>query len=146
MPATFEKNGLKFLYPESWSLTEFSEAAEFHEVSLESPEGSIWSVSVFPPEAQPQQLIDSCLEALKDQYEDLEAVEFAGEYNGVAAIGFDADFYCLDFLVTAQTRTVKHSGKTLSFFCQAESREFEKSLDVFNAITMSLMNNELQQG
>ena len=142
MTATFEKNGLRFLYPESWKLAEFSEAKEFHEVSLESPDGSIWSVSVFPGEAQQQQLVESCLEALKEQYDDLEAIGFDGEFNGYPATGFDADFYCLDFLVTAQTRTLKHNGKTFSFFCQAESREFEKNQDVFDAITLSLMSNE----
>ena len=142
MTATFEKNGLRFLYPDSWTLAEYSDADEFHEVSLESPEGSIWSVSVFPAEAQPKQLIQSCLEALQDQYDDLEASEFEGEFNGFEASGFDADFYCLDFLVAAQSRTLQHNGKTFSFFCQAESREFEKNLDVFNAITMSLMKHE----
>lgn len=142
MTATFEKHGLRFLYPESWRLAEFSEAEGFHEVSLESPEGSIWSVSVFPAEAQPQQLVESCLQALKQQYNDLEASDFEGEYNGFQATGFDADFYCLDFLVTAQTRTLQHNGKTFSFFCQAESRDFEKNRDVFNAITLSLMNNQ----
>ena len=146
MTATFEKNGLRFLYPDSWTLTEYSEAKEFHEVSLESPEGSIWSVSVFPADTRPKQLIQSCLEALQDQYDDLESSDFEGDYNGFKASGFDADFYCLDFLVTAQSRTLKHNGKTFSFFCQAESREFEKNQDVFDAITMSLMNHESMDG
>lgn len=144
MTSTFEKNGIRFQYPESWSLSEFGDAEDFQEVSLESPEGSIWSVSVFPGNASVGQVIETCLEALKEQYDDLESFDFSGDYNGFAATGFDADFYCLDFLVTAQTRTVKHNGKVFSFFCQAESREFEKNKDVFNALTLSLMKNESQ--
>lgn len=144
MTTTFEKNGIRFLYPETWSLTEFGDAEEFQEISLESPEGSIWSVSVFSGDASAEQVIQSCLEALKDQYDDLESFEFSGDYNGFDATGFDADFYCLDFLVTAQTRTLNHGGKIYSFFCQAESREFEKNKDVFNALTLSLLKNEIE--
>ena len=140
MTATFEKNGISFLYPESWSVSEYSDAEDFREVSLESPEGSIWSVSIFPTDAAPTELSESCRVALQDQYEDFEFSEFSGEYCGFAAVGFDADFYCLDFLVTAQNRAFQQLDKTYSVFCQAESREFERNRDVFNAITMSMLS------
>jgi len=141
MTATFERNGLRFVYPESWKLTEFSETEEFYEVSLESPDGSIWSVSVFPGETSHRQLIDSCVEGLRAQYDDLEVTHFEGEFMGNSSTGFDADFYCLDFLITAHARVVKLDGQTLSFFFQAENREFEKLLVVFNAISFSLMRS-----
>ena len=128
------------MYPESWKLSEYGEAEEFHEISLESPDGSIWSVSIFRDEMPAEELIQSCLAALQEQYSDLESTPFSGDFHGYAASGFDADFYCLDFLVTAQGRTLNFNGKTFSFFCQAESREFEKLKDVFAAITTSLIN------
>ena len=142
MTAIFEKHDLKFMYPDNWSLVENQEAEDFIEVSLESPSGSIWSVSVFDDqENSPEELVESCATALSEQYEDFERFEFQGEIAGVSTVGFDSHFYCLDFLVTAQSRAMRYQNRLMNIFCQAESREFDQNQDVFNAITQSLLKS-----
>ncbi|MEM9413757.1 MAG: hypothetical protein AAGA30_21795 [Planctomycetota bacterium] len=141
MTAVFEKHNLNFMYPDNWKLSENPETDEFIEVSLESPGGSIWSVSIFAdPEGEPHDLVESCATALSEQYEDFERFEFEGEIAGIPAVGFDSHFYCLDFLVTAQSRALRHEDRLFNIFCQAESREFDKNSDVFQAITLSLLS------
>lgn len=141
MTATFDKHELHFLYPENWKLVENEETNDFLEVSLESPEGSIWSVSVFSANTEKRALVEHCAAALDEQYQDFEQFDFEGQIGGVDAVGFDSHFYCLDFLVTAKARAVDVGKRTLNFYCQAESREFDKSEAVFDAITLSLLNS-----
>ncbi len=140
MTATYEKNELRFLYPENWSLSE-SPADEFVEISLESPEGAIWSVSQFERESDTGELLESCASALREQYQDFEQVQFVGEIAGHPTTGFDAHFFCLDFLVTAAARVFVVGDKTMLVFCQAESREFDRKRTVLDAITISLLNS-----
>lgn len=145
MTAVFDKHELHFLYPENWTLVENEETDDFYEVSVESPEGNFWSVSVFSANTEKTALIQHCAAALDDQYEDFEQFEFNGEVGGVDAIGFDSHFYCLDFLVTAKARAVSVGGRTLNFYCQAESREFDNSEAVFDAMTLSLLKSLTEQ-
>lgn len=141
MTAVFEKHEIQFMYPENWKLVENNETDDFVEVSLESPEGCIWSVSVFPSETDADSLIEHCSEALNDQYEDFERFDYQGEIDQIPVIGFDANFYCLDFLVTAAARALKCGDKCLNIYYQAESRDFDKNAQVFNAITLSLVQS-----
>ena len=127
------------MYPENWNLLQSNDTDDFVEVSLESPEGGIWSVSVFSDGSSTGDLLESCAAALSEQYEDFERSDFTGQLGGFQAVGFDSHFYCLDFLVTAQARAFERNGHTVNVFCQAESREFDKSQEVFNAITQSLL-------
>ncbi len=139
MTAVFENEELQFMYPENWKLVQSGDTDDFVEISLESPAGGIWSVSVFNDGSSTGDLLESCAAALSEQYEDFERNDFMGEVGGIQAIGFDSHFYCLDFLVTAQVRAFELNGHTVNVFCQAESREFDKSQEVFNAITQSLL-------
>lgn len=146
MTAIYNKDGIEFLYPENWKLTEVPQTGDIAEISLESPSGSIWSVSLFPDSAIPAELLESSATALRDQYHDLELTEFHGQLETFATLGFDADFYCLDFLVTAQARTFPVPDYILHVYCQAESREFDSVKDVFDAITLSLLKSNFQTG
>ena len=141
MTAVFEKHRIQFMYPESWILVENDETDDFIEVSIESPEGSFWSVSIFAENMDREALAQNCAVALEDQYEDFEQFRFEGDIAGFPAVGFDSHFYCLDFLVTAKARAVQVGDRTLNIYCQAESREFDKIEQVFQAITLSLLSS-----
>ena len=141
MTAVFENQELQFIYPENWKLSQSQDSDDFVEISLETPEGGIWSVSVFNDGSTEHELLEACASALSEQYEDFERSDFSGEVCGFDSIGFDAHFYCLDFLVTAQARALGSGGQTLNIFCQAESREFDNQKEVFAAITQSLLSN-----
>ena len=82
MTAVFENEELQFMYPENWKLSQSGETDDFVEVSLESPDGGIWSVSIFNDGTSCGQLLDSCAEALDEQYQDFERIEFSGEVGG----------------------------------------------------------------
>lgn len=145
MTATFKNADLLFMYPENWRVQESFQSETVYEVLLESPYGSIWSVSVFLDGSKREELVELCADALREHYEDFERFDWDGEIDGQDAVGFDSNFFCLDFIVTAQARSFEIGEKTFNVFCQAEDRDFEKNKQVFEAITISLIRSIREQ-
>lgn len=141
MTATYEKHGLKFLYPENWKLTDGQDVEPPYQVEIETPSGGIWSVSVFPSDSDSDELLADSVRALQDTYEDVEIDVANPDFTDYPSEGIDAYFYCLDFLVMARIRVLQTQRYKLVLLFQAESREFDGYLDVFRAITTSLLQS-----
>jgi len=89
MTAVFEKRDLKFMYPENWSLTEDIGQQELPwQVTLESPKGALFSISVFPSGVDAKSLIDNTTGALREQYEDVEINEVSEPFHGYDSAGY----------------------------------------------------------
>jgi hypothetical protein len=139
MPAQFQKLGIRFTYPENWTLDE-SEALEgAPSVTVYSPGGSFWSISLHGPETKLGTLVKSAVKALRDTYQDLDFEEAVETVAGHQLFGADVYFYCLDLTNTALVRAYtvpQHNGLIL---CQAEDREYAAIEPVFRAMTHSLL-------
>lgn len=147
MTAVFDRHGLKFQYPENWTLTEeIADGEEVVEIQLQSPGGAIWSLTVLNGDASGESLIDEVLESLKTQYEGTESEPASEQVGDFRMEGFDSYFYCLDLLVSNRIRFVEHDGLRLLFMTQAESREFDRQELVFSAITTSLLRSLADSG
>ena len=126
----YNKDDLCFMYPENWTLSE--QAADPlenspREVSLVSPDGCMWVMHVFDAETPPGAILEQVIQGLDQQYEDFEYTDLdLDDIAGHEVVGGDADFYCLDFLVTARVQVIQTPEQVLSVLCQAESRDFEK--------------------
>jgi hypothetical protein len=139
MPAQFQKPGLSFLYPENWALDE-DELSGDKSVTVYSPGGGFWSVAIHHGSAEPSSLANAALETMKKEYQDLEVQEVNETLTGRKMIGYDLNFFLLDFTNTAQIRSLKCNQATYTILCQAEDHEFEQIQRVFQAITISLLN------
>lgn len=139
MPAQYQKLGIRFTYPENWKLDE-SEALEGERtVTVYSPGGSFWSISLHDPETKLGTLVKSAVKALRDTYPDLDFEEAVETVAGHQLFGADVNFYCLDLTNTALVRAYvspQHNGLIL---CQADDREFAVIEPVFRAMTHSLL-------
>lgn len=141
MTATYEKHGLKFLYPENWKLTDGQDRELPYQVEIETPSGGIWSVNVFPAEDATEELLADAITALEESYEDVEVTPANPDFEGFPSRGVDAYFYCLDFMVIARIRVIEADRYKLVFLYQAESRDFDVHHEVFRAITTSLLQS-----
>ncbi len=145
--ATYSKHGLTFMYPENWKLSEQSPDPIENgprEISLEAPSGCFWALHVFEPEMDPDFVLKEIVMGLEQQYEDFEFAPAANKsIGGQPTISGDANFYCLDFLVTARIEVIQTPDFVFSVLTQAESRDFDKMEEVFLAITTSLVLAEL---
>lgn len=139
MPAVYDKLGIRFHYPENWTLDE-SEALEGEKsVSVYSPGGAFWSVIVHPPTLDPQALANAALDTMKQVYDELDTEPVVEAIANCELVGCDMNFYCLDLTNTAQVRAFRRAEATYLVMCQADDREFAEVEPVFRAMLLSLL-------
>lgn len=139
MPAKYEKFGVKFAYPENWTVGE-EELTEWpHGVTLETPGGGFWELQLYPSRMDPAELAAEYLQGMREQYPDLEAEAVSDDINGLPSVGYDLSFFCLDFLINSSVRCLCSGTQTYLLICQAESREFDAQRRVFDALNISLL-------
>ena len=141
MPATFDNLGLSFQYPDNWQLDEEEIRAGQSAVTVFSPGGAFWSVAVHTRSAAPARMAQAALDAMRKEYEDLEAEPVTETIAGHELIGFDMSFFYLDLTNTAGIRSLRVKGTTYTVFFQAEDREYREIGLVFQAMTLSLLRS-----
>ena len=143
MPAVFEKFGVRFLYPENWSITDIDDDSWPRSVTLQSNDTGFWSLHVYPPLDQAKPVVDELVSAIRDEFSDLEVLPAEETLDDTPAAGVDIAFFYLDLLVEAKIRYVQTPSNTLVWHYQAESREFEQVEPVFQAIAVSLLRTQV---
>ena len=140
MAAVYDKLGIRFLYPENWTLDEQEALAGNRSVSVYSPGGAFWSIALHASTTDPGQLASTALETLKSEYRDSESEEVSERICGQSLRGYDLNFFYLDLTNTAVIRGFRTATASCLVLCQAEDREFEQVAPVFRAITTSLLS------
>lgn len=141
MPAEFRKLGVSFQYPENWTLDEDDAPAGQIAVTVYSPGGGFWTLSVYTDEADLSELAETAVEALKEDYNDLESEPAEQELAGRALVGHDMRFSYLDLTNTAGVRCMSTEEATYVVFYQAEDREFDQVRQVFDAMIVSFLDH-----
>jgi len=140
MPAQYDKLGIHFQYPDNWTLDEIEARDNRNSVSVYSPGGAFWSLTIHPPDVSPQDLADDALAAMRQEYDELDAEPVAETIAGRELVGWDMNFYCLDLTNTAVVRGFSTPEAAYLIFCQADDREFDEIQRIFAAITFSLLS------
>ncbi|MBL9093542.1 MAG: hypothetical protein JNL96_20155 [Planctomycetaceae bacterium] len=141
MPATFNKLGLRFTYPDNWTVDEAEALGGSAAVTVYSPGGSFWSVSLHPLETSTAALVKSAVKALRETYHELDEEAVDEQVGGKKLLGADLNFYYLDLTNTAQVRAFAGENFNVVILAQADDREFEQIAAVFQAMTVSLLAN-----
>jgi hypothetical protein len=139
MVATYERHGIRFLYPENWDLQEDTRGADTQCVTLQSPGGGFWMLQIVETQQSLERLVAEALYCVKQEYEDVEAVPAQEELSGTSLAGYDMQFFCLDFVISASVRSFSLGDRSCVLLSQAEDSEFAKISPVFAAITTSLI-------
>lgn len=142
MPALYDKFGIRFQYPENWTLETDADAPGKQAVTVYSPQGAFWTISVHPLEADPAELTKAAMQAMQGEYDEIDSEEVEEEVAGFDLVGYDLNFYCLDLTNTALIRSGRNSATTYLIICQAEDRDFAQVAPVFQAMTISLLSQK----
>jgi hypothetical protein len=141
MPATFEESGICFHYPENWGL-EREDNEDGWTVSLQSPGTAFMMICLREDMPTADQIAETALAALREEYPDLEAEECVESLAGQPAIGHDIRFFSLDLTNSCWTRVFYAPHGTVLVMWQATDIELEENGPILKAICASLRVDE----
>lgn len=139
MPANFNSLGISFQYPDNWTLDDSDALLGQKSVTVYSPGGAFWSVTIQSGKPEPAKLATAVVDAMKQEYQGLESQPADESVAGHDLAGYDLAFYCLDLTNTAHIRSLRVAPTTYTIYCQAEDREYERVRRVFEAMTLTLL-------
>ena len=137
MAERFEQNGICFLYPENWRL-EREESDTGWTVLLQSPDTAFFLLSLEEDGPSSEHVANTALDALREDYADLEADECVESLAGQPAFGHDIRFTSLDLTNTCWTRSFYCAEGTVLVMCQLNDLELEQHEPTLRAICASL--------
>lgn len=137
----FDKLGLRFDYPDNWTVDISDAQGGQAAVTVYSPEGGFWSVSAHAPGEPASRLSDAVVAEMREEYRQLDMERASDGVGGLTLSGYDLNFYCLDLTNTAAVRTLETAAATYLLLCQAEDREWDRIARVFSAITESFVRS-----
>ena len=144
MPALFDQLGIRFEYPDNWTVDEEAldpATADGQQVIVTSPNTAFWQLSKHPAGAELEGLFDEALSALRTIYQEMEVEPASTLLEDREIAGFDVNFYCLDFTNTSWLRGFQTPEATYVLLCQAEDRELKQVGPVFLAMLASVLRN-----
>jgi hypothetical protein len=143
MPAVYQHFGVRFLYPENWSLLDEETDEWPRTVTLQSEQTGFWTLQAYPAGFDARQAVLAVVNSIREVYPDLEVLPAKETVGDSETKGVDIAFFYLDLLVEARIRTVKTPSALLLWHYQAESREFETLEAVFRAIATSMLQSHV---
>jgi hypothetical protein len=141
MSKHFQEDGLSFSYPDDWRI-EHEEADDGWTVTLQSPGSAFALIQLDRNLPDPRQMVHEALETLKSDYPSLEAESALETVAGEMALGHDIEFFSLDMLNTAWTRSFFSLAGTVFVLCQATGADEEDYEPALRQICASMRHEE----
>ena len=138
MPATFEAFGIKFLYPDNWTIADRAEDESDAGTTLDLPSGGFLTIEMEDEGLGNDEIIEEIAKTIRAEYDEVEIddVVLPGAVEGERAV--DMRFYYLDLIVVSRVVLINSEQGTLVVQAQDESRDFEKNEAVFAAILQQI--------
>ncbi len=137
----FSEDGLSFSYPEDW-LMERDPIEDGWAVTLQSPGTAFAVVRLDRAMPTTEEVATAALEALKEDYPNLESESSIDMLAGEMAIGHDFGFFSLDLAVTCWTRSFYGAAGTVLVLCQFDDLDQETYKPVLRGICASMRSEE----
>ena len=143
MPAQFDSFGVRFLYPDNWTVADREEEEGDRGTTLDLPSGGFVSIELTNAD-EVEELIDGIASTIAADYEDLEREEVTLDVLPESTPVTDLRFYYLDLLIVSRLVVLKPTGdeaddNALLIQIQAESRDFDKNEPVFAAVLKQIV-------
>ncbi len=140
MTKEFNRDGLSFSWPDDWSV-EREEQKDGWTISLQSPGTAFAVVRLDRSMPATEEVAQTTLDALKEDYPHLEATATVDMLAGEMAIGHDIQFFSLDFATTCWTRSFYGAAGTVLVLCQVSDIDQEIYEPVLRGICDSLRSS-----
>ena len=115
---TFENHGVRFDYPSGWELEE-NDHGGVMTVAVQDPAGLGFALITTDESCpDPADVADAALEAMREEYPDLDAAPVMETINEHCATGHDVEFFALDMTNGASIRCFRTPNRTVLAFGQ----------------------------
>ena len=115
---TYDNHGLRFEYPSSWEL-EVSDNGPVMTVAVQDPGGLGFAlITTDESRPDPADVADAALEAMREEYPDLDAAPAMETIDDYHATGHDVEFFALDMTNAASIRCYRTPRRTVLAFGQ----------------------------
>jgi hypothetical protein len=114
----YEDHGVRFEYPSDWTV-EVADEGPVTTVDLQHPGGVAFAL-VRTDEScpDPEELADLALEAMRDEYPQLDSAPVIETLDGHSVAGHDVEFFSLDIASAASIRSFRTARRTVLVFGQ----------------------------
>jgi hypothetical protein len=133
----FEAHGVRFQFPEDWELTEQAEGRDVF-LTVSNRGSSFWSLSLFPDRPAATEVLESALEAFREEYEELDEYFTQATVCGHEALACELEFVCLELINSAFFRVFTTEDFTVLVLYQGTDHELVETHDLLEAISSSL--------
>lgn len=138
----YSKHGIGFLYPDIWELHEETEGTDIT-ISLAPCATSFWTLRIMHECPPPPQVVESCVEAFKEEYDEAEIAESKVIISEMPAYGRELDFICLELTNSVGLASVRTSEFTILVWWQGTDLELEEFRPIFDHMTRSIQIDAL---
>jgi hypothetical protein len=138
MGSVYEDYGVHFEYPSDWQL-EVSEDGPVTNVEVQAPGGLAFVlVRIDESRPDPAGVADEALDAMRQEYPDLEAVPVVETIQDHCTTGHDVEFFSLDFTNAATIRCFRTPRRTILVFGQWSDLGEEHLPDLIRGVLRSI--------
>lgn len=134
---SWQGHGVRFLYPDIWQLIEQPDGTDIV-INVECSATSFWTLRILPDCPPPPQVMESCVTAFRDEYDDIEVDKPTAMLAEMPAVARDLTFFCVELLNSVSLRCVRATDFTLLVWWQGTHHEQAECQAVFEQMTESL--------
>jgi hypothetical protein len=141
MAARFEEDGIQLQYPENWELQR-EDNENGWTISVQSPDTAFLVLSFDAEMPEMESMAQTALDALREEYADLEADDCVETVAGQPAVGHDVRFFSLDLTNSCWIRSFYSDRGTVLVMWQINDLELDRHEPVLRAMCASLKVEE----
>lgn len=138
MNQLYRSNGVRFRYPDDWELNEEQSIENEVSITVSSSETSFWSLTLFLDGELPEVLVESAIEAFREEYEELDIYTAEADYCHRTNIARDVEFVCFELMNSAFLRAFRSGSFSVLILYQGNDQELEETKSILEEISASL--------
>ncbi len=142
----YDDLGVRFIYPNNWTVETQTWDKGTYGITADSPEGSFWALAIYPKGVDLDEAAKKILSDFHAEYDEMETEEIERYVANSVLTGYEINFFCLDLTSTAQALKFEDEERGYVIFWQTCDRlaltgEELSRVDVFEAMTHTLVSN-----